>query len=1354
MAAWSLGWSSISSCMCLWPALAVLAMIAGPTTAAAVEKEISLVTKQPIGSLAVAGRLSVDLHAEFMASRTYGSDTVLNWYNCGYSGGGGEGGTVTKVGGTFGDFGFQVPWQEREQKYPHAAAVAGVPAIRFDGGDTMTGNFPIEPAIVESGRMAIEVWFRTEKPAKGDVILGWQSPDGKATSAPLVVPDSCTGSDAWRHLVVNRSANRDEWYLDGQKVASGGPAMAVGKGHRMVLGGAAARTPSFKGDLVAVRLHDQPMTAEEIAHNFQGGPMLGTEMYNWWRTEEGMWWAEDSAHFRHAIEKDKKEQWTEQQTKEFNERKPRMFKLAELAYHCYSNRLALRTSVVSRKPDERGDGIKYRTPIQPTDGGNYMGVDERFGWSCQFPGHINPHELVHGYDVMTGNMAGNYWESHANFPQTYIGIYQTIPFLVSESSAFPCSGRTYYHDRLMFEHLAQTPAYGPMFIAKMWYDGPTQQNDSPYPWQTFERINPYPERTLVDEYTRMAMRTVTVDFTTYVEAFEGPGNTPFGNDGLVSEVSRYRGVFEENRRNPTNTLLRTGRVRLQPIPYEPEWWRVPKEQAPQQLGWNVCPLSCKPGAVTAELAGYADAARGADWRAGFVGVTDDGKPVYGDVFGPGKPQSFTVTRSMKELHLVVCGAPSKILEIPMTGDFRAFGQRQFPYKVRFTGCEPIEPLTLPEPTEKGGPHPNGGGFVAATASVASTAYVGPKARVLGSASVRGRARIEDFAVVRNATVQDDAVVSGHALVHENATICDNAKVRDYAVVGRKTTVSGNARILEHSQVATEKTCGGLVTVKGIANVYGGNQSGSAMIDGFYAKGNEITKGKWFTWSWGMGKNPGEVDEDFGGLYADYAFDRPHESIAWDAFGATWGYLVNDAAVELQQDRPLGSKYEDDTFPSLEFGNQGFGDNYVQRLFGYLRAPATGDYTFWISGDDNVEFWIGKAGQDAASERACWSPVCGARAFTVKPSQKSATVKLEQGQLYPIAVMHQQITHGQHFAVAWTKPRTEIPEVIGGDSIVTTRTGGKPGVRRRVWRGAQSIAAVVDDPEYAPAIEPETAYDGAVRLNGRDQFVELPPDIADLAACTYTFEVKWDGVSGDSRIFECSNADGDAMGLFPARNGKLVFAMKKGSVVETVSAPPLQKNRWTTVQVTVSGETATLQVDGEQAGANTAVTLRPDSIVATEFYLGRGRKGGFFGGLIAAFKVHAAAVEGTILPVTFLSPWDTGDLVEINRLFAERKLPGLNVKGLFVNGLRAGADTPLKPNDVIIKIGDVRLGNAKAVAGALDALRGKTQVEMVVRRVESSDGKSPWSTLTLTTPTLSTIATPAAPASSAGENVQP
>lgn len=851
-------------------------------TVRALEKETSLVTRQPVGELAVAGRLSVDLHAEFMLSRSYESDRALNWFNCGYSGGGAGG---TTVGGNFGFFGFQVPLAERELRYPLAVEADGVPAVRFDGDDFLKSNIAIEPAITASGNMAVEVWFRTEQ-ADGTTLLGWQSLDGNESSAPLTVPSLIGAAPGWHHLVVNCKGDRETRWLDGVAAAPGPRKLMPTQDHMMVLGGASSRAASFQGEIAALRIHDEAMTDEEIARNFKGGVMLGTEIHDWWRTEPGKWWVQDSAHFRHAVDKAEMAKWSPQEKADFDKRMPEMFELAELCYRVYSERLAMRSSVVSVKPEERGDGIKYRIPIEPAQG-SWMGFDGRFGWSCQGAGFINPHELVHGWQAMTGGMAGNYWETHANFPQTYLGIYQTVPVIAMETPAFPSSGRTYYHDRGIFEHLAQTPEYGPMFISKLWYDGPTPEQNAPYPWISFERMNPYPDRSIGGEFTRAAMRNVTWDYRIFREFKPGTGY----KDGVPAEENVYRNTAREQAAGPQQALLR-GRALLEKIPHDPSWWRVPKSRAPQQFGYNICPLSFRAGKVSAFVDGYADAKRGGAWQAGFVGVKQDGAPVYSPVFRHGESATFDASGGLKELYLVVCATPREILDIPMTGDFRSVEQEPFPWKVKLAGCEPLDVLTATRTPVAGAPHPNGGGLVEATATVEKTAWVGPDARVLGSSKVSGNARIEDSAVVRDSTVRDGAVVSGHALVMGGSTVSGNAKVRDFAVIKDASTVTGDARVLEHAVLATGKTCGGHVTVKGSASVYGGNQSGTAILDAWYAKGNEIDKGKWFTWSWGQGKNPGEVDEDFAGLYADYTFDEPHGWMARDAHGATWGYLVN------------------------------------------------------------------------------------------------------------------------------------------------------------------------------------------------------------------------------------------------------------------------------------------------------------------------------------------------------------------------------------------------------------------------------------------------------------------------------
>ncbi len=852
--------------------IALLSPAAG--TAPALEKETSLVTGKKIGRLAVAGRLLVDIHAEFMVSRTFEKQTVLNWYNCGLSGGG----RYTEAGGNFGDFGLHVPHGQRDARYPRAVTRGEVPAVRFDGDDIMQGNFAVEKTAAGTEDMALEVWLRDEHPAAGETPLGWQSPDGAATSAPLSYPKGFAGSDRLRHIVVNCTADRETWYLDGKKVETRPRTMVIAAGHRMVLGGASAAKPGFAGDLVTVRLHTEAMTGEEIARNHAGGAMLGTELHDWWRTEgPEKWRADESEHFRNCVPVDEMKKWPEKRRRQFEKRLPEMFALAERLYHLYAERLAMRIGVVSAKREYRGDGVKYTIPNQPSKG-SWMGWSKKlgFGWACQGAGHINPHELVHGCQAQTGGtMQGNYWEAHANFPQTYAGIYQTVPpnCVSRVCMFFPANGRCYYHARLMFEHLAQTPEYGPMFIAKLWYDGGTAETKNEYPWTAFPRFDPDPATPLAGEWTRMVQKQVTWDYEIF-------GGKP--DDLYRADAARHRAE-----------MIRYGRVTLEEIPYRPGWHRPPKEMTPQQLGYNICPLTASAERVSALLEGYVSTKRGGDWRAAFVGVTTGGEPVYGDVGRPGEKIAFDAARAEK-LYLVVCAIPTKILPIKMTGDFRSFEQEKFPYRVKLGGCAPLDLLAPEKPRVKGAAHPNGGGFVAASAQVDNTAYVGPEARVLGKAKVLGTARVEDCAVVDGATVRDRAIVAGHALVTRGAVVRDVARVRDWGRVMHGAVIKDHAQVLEHG-TQERKPCGGRAVIKGVA-WSSGPVGGTAMIDGSYRKSNEVEKGRWFTWSWGKGKNPGEDEKEHGGLYLRMTFDRPHEWMARDDFGATWGYRGGGATT--------------------------------------------------------------------------------------------------------------------------------------------------------------------------------------------------------------------------------------------------------------------------------------------------------------------------------------------------------------------------------------------------------------------------------------------------------------------------
>ena len=79
---------------------------------------------------------------------------------------------------------------------------------------------------------------------------------------------------------------------------------------------------------------------------------------------------------------------------------------------------------------------------------------------------------------------------------------------------------------------------------------------------------------------------------------------------------------------------------------------------------------------------------------------------------------------------------------------------------------------------KGHRHPNGGGWVSASAEVAPSAYVAPDAMVLYGARVLDSASIEDFAVVKG----PKTVVSGNARISGQAYIAGNVKIGGYTRV--------------------------------------------------------------------------------------------------------------------------------------------------------------------------------------------------------------------------------------------------------------------------------------------------------------------------------------------------------------------------------------------------------------------------------------------------------------------------------------------------------------------------------------------------------------------------------------------
>lgn len=102
------------------------------------------------------------------------------------------------------------------------------------------------------------------------------------------------------------------------------------------------------------------------------------------------------------------------------------------------------------------------------------------------------------------------------------------------------------------------------------------------------------------------------------------------------------------------------------------------------------------------------------------------------------------------------------------------------------------------------------------------------------------------------------------------------------------------------------------------------------------------------------------------------------------------------------------------------------DNYGSYLPGYVEPPETGNYTFWICGDDQTELWLTTDAADPlnATKKQLLCSVPGwsnAREWNKYPEQQSAPVYLEKGKRYYLEILHKEGTGGDHVGLGWQLP---------------------------------------------------------------------------------------------------------------------------------------------------------------------------------------------------------------------------------------------------------------------------------------------------------------------------------------------
>ena len=121
-----------------------------------------------------------------------------------------------------------------------------------------------------------------------------------------------------------------------------------------------------------------------------------------------------------------------------------------------------------------------------------------------------------------------------------------------------------------------------------------------------------------------------------------------------------------------------------------------------------------------------------------------------------------------------------------------------------------------------------------------------------------------------------------------------------------------------------------------------------------------------------------------------------------------------------------------------------GSDYGVRVRGFICAPTSGNYTFWIAGDDHVELWLSTTNQPSnkvkIASHTAWT---NAQEWNKYPSQKSASIALVAGKTYYIEALMKEASGGDNLAVGWAKPgqSTSTPSEVIPGSVLSPASGG-------------------------------------------------------------------------------------------------------------------------------------------------------------------------------------------------------------------------------------------------------------------------------------------------------------------------
>lgn len=159
--------------------------------------------------------------------------------------------------------------------------------------------------------------------------------------------------------------------------------------------------------------------------------------------------------------------------------------------------------------------------------------------------------------------------------------------------------------------------------------------------------------------------------------------------------------------------------------------------------------------------------------------------------------------------------------------------------------------------------------------------------------------------------------------------------------------------------------------------------------------------------------------------------------------AVWTGISGDQLSTLKSNANFPNNPSSTTTVTSFAGPTNWADNYGSRIYGYVRPQTSGNYTFWITGDDQCELYLSTDQNQANKTLIASLPGWANPGELTRYSQQRSAVKyLTAGQYYYVEALHKEGTVIDHLSVYWEGPG--IARAIIGSAYISSTAGSGGG----------------------------------------------------------------------------------------------------------------------------------------------------------------------------------------------------------------------------------------------------------------------------------------------------------------------